>query len=58
MSETLKPAQINRGYLAALAATGFNTFTPIFIRVLTENDELSGEDVVAGFRCRVGRVFL
>jgi Uma2 family endonuclease len=28
------------------------------IRTLTEDDELSGEDVVPGFRCRVGDVFL
>jgi Uma2 family endonuclease len=28
------------------------------IRVLTEDDELSGEDVVPGFRCPVGAVFV
>jgi len=27
------------------------------IALLTENDELSGEDVVAGFRCRVAEIF-
>jgi len=27
------------------------------ITTLTENDELSGEDVIAGFRCRVGDIF-
>ena len=27
------------------------------IRTLTEDDELSGEDTVAGFRCRVGDIF-
>jgi len=27
------------------------------IKVLTENDELGGEDVVPGFRCRVGDLF-
>jgi len=27
------------------------------IATLTENDELSGEDVVEGFRCRVGDIF-
>ena len=27
------------------------------IRVLTKNDELDGQDVVPGFRCRVGDVF-
>jgi len=30
---------------------------PNRIALLTENDELSGEDVVAGFRCRVGEIF-
>ena len=28
------------------------------IRVLTEKDELDGQDVVPGFRCRVGDIFL
>jgi len=27
------------------------------IKTLTENDELSGEDVVPGFRCRVAEIF-
>ena len=27
------------------------------IKTLTENDELSGEDTVPGFRCRVGDIF-
>ncbi len=27
------------------------------IKTLTENDELDGEDVVPGFRCRVGEIF-
>jgi len=27
------------------------------IKTLTEGDELSGEDVVPGFRCRVGEIF-
>lgn len=27
------------------------------IRVLTHKDELSGEEVVSGFRCRVGEIF-
>ncbi len=27
------------------------------IKTLTESDELSGEDVVPGFRCRVGEIF-
>ncbi len=27
------------------------------IKVLTENDELAGEDTVPGFRCRVGDIF-
>ena len=28
------------------------------IKMLTENDELDGEDVVPGFRCRIGEIFL
>ena len=28
------------------------------IETLTENDELDGEDVVPGFRCRIGEIFL
>lgn len=28
------------------------------IKTLTENDELSGEDTVPGFRCRVGEIFV
>jgi Uma2 family endonuclease len=28
------------------------------IKTLTENDELEGEDVVPGFRCRVGEMFV
>jgi Uma2 family endonuclease len=28
------------------------------IRVLTENEEVTGEDVVPGFRCRVGEIFV
>lgn len=27
------------------------------IKTLTENDELTGEDVLGGFRCRVGEIF-
>jgi hypothetical protein len=27
------------------------------IKTLTENEELSGEDVLVGFRCRVGEIF-
>jgi Uma2 family endonuclease len=27
------------------------------IKMLTENDELTGEDVLEGFRCRVGEIF-
>ncbi len=28
------------------------------IKMLTENDELTGEDTVPGFRCRVGEIFV
>ena len=28
------------------------------IRMLTENEDLAGEDVVPGFRCRVGEIFV
>lgn len=28
------------------------------IKTLTENDQLDGEDVVPGFRCRIGEIFL
>jgi len=28
------------------------------IKTLTENDDLDGEDVVPGFRCRVGEIFV
>ena len=28
------------------------------IKTLTENDELTGEDTVPGFRCRVGEIFV
>ena len=31
--------------------------SPTNIRTLTENDELDGEDVVPGFRCRVSEIF-
>ena len=40
MEKTQIQKGLNRGYLAALAATGFNTFTPIFIRILTENYQM------------------
>jgi hypothetical protein len=28
------------------------------IKTLTENDELSGEDVLPGFRCRLREIFV
>ena len=32
--------------------------SPIDIKVITEQDELDGEDVVPGFRCRVAEIFV
>ncbi len=32
--------------------------SPTDVKILTENDELTGEDVVPGFSCRVGDVFV
>ena len=32
--------------------------SPTDIRVFTENDELTGEDAVPGFRCQVRRIFV
>jgi len=31
--------------------------SPIAVKTLSENDELSGEDVVPGFACKVGELF-
>lgn len=32
--------------------------SPTDVKILTENDELTGEDAVGGFRCRVGDIFV
>jgi hypothetical protein len=32
--------------------------SPKDIKILTEQDELDGEDVVPGFRCRVADIFV